>query len=80
MPLCSCDPYYWDFFAQKPKEYSGYSSPTSSGKSNYSHNADNNVGTFGVACKDCLAEEICAGTYKTAFQYFGDRIIKKYEE
>ena len=27
----------------------------------------------------CKVEMICAGTYRTAFNYFGDRIIKPYE-
>lgn len=80
MPLCSCDPYYWDYFAQKSEGYSGYSAPTSEGKSSYSENSEKNVGTFGISCKECLAESICAGTYYTAFKYFGDSIIKKYEK
>lgn len=37
------------------------------------------LGTFGKACERCKVEMICAGTYRTAFNYFGDRIIKPYE-
>ena len=78
MPLCSADPYYWDFFAQKPEGYSAYAAASDEGdvKTNCVVNRD--VDTFGKVCEECKVESICAGTYKTAFELFGDRIVEKY--
>ena len=77
MPYCSCDPYYWQFLTSKNDSYSGYASPGPDGSSQVSISVDNNVGTFGHACQNCRVAEICPGTYKTAFDYFGDRIVKE---
>lgn len=79
MPLCSMDPYYWDFVAPKNQPYSNYSSPTENGKSNMEKGSGEFIGTFGKGCQVCKAEPLCAGTYRTAFEYFGDRIILPYE-
>lgn len=80
MPLCSCDPYYWQFFVMKSDGYKGYASPDDMGRSEVSEDIENNVGTFGDECKECIVNEICPGTYKTAFDYYGSKIIKKYSE
>jgi hypothetical protein len=79
MPLCSMDPYYWDFVAPKAKAYGKYAAPTSTGESDVMAGEESFLGTFGKACERCKVEMICAGTYRTAFNYFGDRIIKPYE-
>ena len=79
MPLCSMDPYYWDFVAPKAKTYGKYAAPTSTGESDVMAGEESFLGTFGKACERCKVEMICAGTYRTAFNYFGDRIIKPYE-
>lgn len=80
MPLCSADPYYWSYFVKKSVgNYSLYASPDKK-----TQDADEielsgqNVGTFGGVCKQCKARPICPGTYKTAFQYFGDTMVKCY--
>ena len=79
MPLCSMDPYYWDFVAPKAKAYGKYAAPTSTGESDVMAGEESFLGTFGKACERCKVEMICAGTYRTAFNYFGDKIIKPYE-
>lgn len=78
MPLCSADPFYWEFFAQKPDGYSAYASAQDSGGVSASSNVTKDVDTFGKMCKECKAESICPGTYRSAFELFGDQIIKKY--
>ena len=80
MPLCSLDPYYWDFVAPKIKSYSSYSAPTQKGESNVEDGRDDFIGTLGEGCRKCKAEPLCAGTYRTAFEYFGDRIICPYKK
>ena len=75
IPLCSCDVYYWGFMRLPPRKiYEAYKDPHSS----KIIDASNNVGTFGEACKHCKAFSICNGTYRTAFQCFGDTIVKPY--
>ena len=80
MPLCSLDPYDWDFVAPKIKSYSSYSAPTQKGESNVEDGRDDFIGTLGEGCRKCKAEPLCAGTYRTAFEYFGDRIICPYKK
>lgn len=78
MPLCSADPYYWRFFAQKPDGYSEYVSAMEKGNVRISDIVEKEVDTFGKVCKECKAESICPGTYRSAFELFGDKIVKKY--
>ena len=80
MPFCSCDPYYWNILVGREDTYSTYASPNNSGQVLKKDNVENNVDTFGEGCRNCQAREICPGTYKTAFECFGDRIIEPYLE
>lgn len=75
MPLCSCDVYYWSFIRKKPdKTYQAYKDP----RNLTITDVEDNVGALGGACKNCQAFALCSGTYRTAFEAFGDRIIKPY--
>lgn len=78
MPLCSADPYYWDFFAQKPDGYYAYASAAHKGDVYTENVVSRDVDTFGDICRECKVESICAGTYKSAFELFGDKIVQKY--
>lgn len=78
IPLCSADPFYWRFFTPKSHGYEGYISPNREGESIKAYNVDSNVGLFTNACNICKANQLCAGTYKTAFELFGDSIVKPY--
>lgn len=79
MPFCACDPYYWDLLVGRENTYSAYASPNAEGDLNKKDTVEKNVDTFGSACAVCEAREVCPGTYKTAFDYFGDRIVEPYE-
>lgn len=78
MPLCSADPFYWRFFTPKSHGYEAYVSPNKDGESQRAYNVDSNVGLFTKSCEKCKANQLCAGTYRTAFELFGDSIIKPY--
>lgn len=78
MPLCSMDPYYWNFVAPKVIPYGRYASPSKTGKSEVVSGEEGFSGTLGEGCKRCKVEMFCAGTYRTAFDYFGDKIIRPY--
>ena len=80
MPLCSADPYYWDFFSGKAEGYASYAAPEDSGTPILSREVEKNTGTFAEECKRCKAEKLCAGTYRTAFSYFGNQIVTHYPE
>jgi sulfatase maturation enzyme AslB (radical SAM superfamily) len=80
LPLCSCDPYYWEFIAPRLQNYTSYASPDSNGEAVLISAVDDNVGTFFNECRDCKAKPVCSGTYKSAFENFGDKIVKKYVE
>lgn len=79
MPFCSCDPYYWEILTPKADAYAAYGSPDDSGNVFELDSVDRNVDTFAPACQKCQVNEICPGTYKTAFDYFGDTIIEPYQ-
>lgn len=79
MPFCACDPYYWNILTPKAEAYSAYASPDNSGDMDKSDEVERNTDTFASACKKCKVNEICPGTYKTAFEYFGDSIVEPYE-
>lgn len=75
MPLCSCDVFYWSYLPTKRKQmYSAYKDP----HGNQVQSSQNIVGTDGQICSCCKVRDICCGTYKTAFEYFGDKIVKPY--
>ena len=78
IPLCSADPFYWKFFTPKAYGYEGYISPDKSGESKRAYNVETNVGLYTTACKKCKANQLCAGTYRSAFELFGDSIVKPY--
>lgn len=78
MPLCSADPSYWKFFTPKSHGYEGYICPNRDGELKQSYNVESNVGLYTKACKKCKANKLCAGTYQTAFELFGDSIVKPY--
>lgn len=80
MPLCSADPYYWEFFAGRSEGYASYAAPKSSGVPGLSSKVEKNTGTFAGECAKCKVQKICAGTYQTAFSYFGDQIVAHYPE
>lgn len=78
MPFCSCDPYYWNILVGRADTYLAYGSVDGDGKIEKIDSVSRNVDTFGSACRNCQAVEICPGTYKTAFDYFGNRIVQPY--
>lgn len=77
IPLCAADPIYWNLFV-KPQDveaYGKYYDP----KNTLSDFRDDS-GCYSQECKSCYVNEICMGTYKSAFEYFGDYIVNKIDE
>lgn len=87
MPLCSCDPYYWNFIVKGKLDYALYSDPVI-GQELHTHGelakgfrqGQANAGTRAPVCEFCEAQKICPGTYFTAFESFGNRIVKPYRK
>lgn len=78
IPLCAADVFYWNYkcFMRKKtgKIYQAYKDPRNHSVSD----VDNNVSQCIGACEECKANTVCSGTYKSAFEAFGDAIIKPY--
>lgn len=74
-PLCSCDVAYWDYFpARKEKMYSAYKDPYKE----VAENVPDHVGVHEIYCKNCKVNHICCGTYSSAFELFGGKIVRPY--
>jgi MoaA/NifB/PqqE/SkfB family radical SAM enzyme len=72
LPLCLCEPYYWKYFSpRKNILYDNYSVPTNE----YSENVNRNSDTASFRCAECIVKNMCMGTYKSAFEMFGDSIV-----
>ena len=75
IPLCACDVYYWKLLTmKKDKLYEGYADPYTKEVID----VHKNVMVSQVHCKECKVADICIGTYRTAFEYYGNRLIKPY--
>lgn len=73
IPLCAADPYYWDLFV-KPSDrepYGKYFDPRNTVES-----LEDDAGKESIHCNECYVKDICIGTYKSAFEYFGNDIVK----
>lgn len=78
IPLCACDIYYWKLLTLKKEiVYESYADPHTKEIEN---NVEKNVSVNLKFCRECKAIEICSGTYKTAFDYFGERLVMPYIE
>ena len=77
IPLCSVDPIYWDLFV-KPQEVGAYNSYYD--PSNTFHDFSDDSGCNSTECDNCYVREICMGSYLSAFQFFGNEIVKSIQE
>lgn len=81
MPLCSADPYYWKFFvARNESNYDSYAEPSKEESSVIKNAIEEDVFPASLKCKECMAYEICPGTYKSAFEFFPDDIVIPYKK
>lgn len=75
LPLCACDVYYWSMMPGKSKVvYKEYTDPLTCKIGM----AEENVDTDPDTCRGCKVIELCCGTYKTAFNRFGGKLVKPY--
>lgn len=78
LPLCSVDPYYWKYFNYNQKSsLSAYASPIDSKgeTSKLSFNIKSDCDTFFSACKECVVNNICPGTWRSSYQVFGENAV-----
>lgn len=73
IPLCHIDPYYWSFFKIKNGKdvYDGYLSPAYA----VNNNSSSDIGCFSEECLLCDVSEYCMGTYKSAFELYGQKFV-----
>lgn len=75
-PLCAVDPFYWKLFVLKKNDsYGMYFDPT-----NKLLNFSDGAGTYSTECEMCYVRDICSGTYKSTFDYFGNDVVRHVTE
>lgn len=79
IPLCAVEPVYWRFLQKNTAHYTFHISPDSNGNLRINHNVKNIVDISEKHCKNCLVKNVCAGTYRSAFDIYGSRIINPYQ-
>lgn len=77
IPLCWIDPYYWSLFelTSNKHPYEFYFDPTCE-IADFSDDS----GKYSKECEKCYVNDICPGTYKSLFEYFGDGVVAKIED
>lgn len=77
IPLCWLDPYYWNLCCLNDDKnvYGIYSDPGMTDE-----NFGDGSGKYSEKCKSCYVNEICPGTYKSMFEYFGDSAVSGIED
>lgn len=78
LPLCAAEPIYWKVFQKNSAHYEEHVSPNETGGLQINIHVDNIVSPSVVYCKDCLVKNSCAGTYHSAFDIYGSRMIQPY--
>ncbi len=79
MPLCAAEPIYWQFLQKNSAHYAAHISPNSSGNLQVNYNVKDIVSISEMYCQNCLVKNICAGTYCSAFDIYGERLIVPYQ-
>jgi len=72
LPLCMCDCYYWTYFSLPNFHYIDHLQEGSKVEANY--------GTNSLNCIECPFSSFCKGTYVTAFDLYGNNIVKEPKE
>jgi MoaA/NifB/PqqE/SkfB family radical SAM enzyme len=73
IPLCWVDPYYWNLFDMNEVKhvYSRYNDP-----SNALFDMGDDSGCLAENCSVCNVRKYCSGTYRSAFDLFGEDLVK----
>lgn len=74
-PLCMTDPYYWKYFNTASNGLDTYIAPNTDEKQ-ASHDVISECGTYFEPCKRCAVNKWCAGTWKSAYDYRKDSLLK----
>ena len=77
IPLCWIDPYYWKLCCLNDVKsgYEMYLDPTVK-----LQDFNDGAGKYAKQCKNCYVYEICPGTYKSLFDYFGEGAVSRVYE
>lgn len=72
LPLCCVDPFYWKYFTLRDSDESGaYVAPAVDGRIISHTELESDCGTFSSECSMCGVREICPGSWRTHYDYFG---------
>lgn len=73
-PLCMIDPYYWKYYYLSGVPLDGYIAPNTD-EVDVCMQVESECGSYFPPCSVCTVKNICSGTWKSAYQYGGDRLL-----
>jgi len=81
-PLCTLDPYYWDFVESGAgTNVSALRIPSDSPEKDRLYlDVDGDSGTLFEPCNRCEVKDICPGAWRRTGEYFGNEIFQPIEE
>ena len=81
-PLCTIDPYYWDFVESGAgTNVSALRIPSDSPEKDKLYlNVESDSGTLFEPCNRCEVRDICPGTWRKTGEYFGNEIFQPIED
>ncbi|MHC1777918.1 MAG: radical SAM protein [Lentimicrobium sp.] len=81
-PLCTLDPYYWDFVESGAgTNVSALRIPSDSPEKDRLYlDVESDSGTLFEPCNRCEVRDICPGTWRKTGEYFGDEIFQPIED
>lgn len=74
-PLCMTDPYYWKYYRCSGNKLDGYIAPNTDGKS-VCFQVESECGSYYPVCESCSVKSLCSGTWRSAYRYYGEKILK----
>lgn len=75
-PLCHVDPLYWKYFEMKNISSNAYLAPTIKNEIYANLELKSECDTFYLKCKNCNVQEICPGSWRTHYEYFGESDVE----
>lgn len=74
-PLCMTDPYYWKYYRFSGDLLEGYIAPNTDGQ-DVCFQVKSECGSYYPPCEVCAVKNVCSGIWKSAYYYYGERLLR----
>lgn len=74
-PLCLTDPYYWKYYSVASGHLNTYIAPNTDEKQ-AEYNVQSECGAFFEPCRNCIVQKWCAGTWRSAYKYRQNGLLR----